>query len=55
MFLYLSSTRGTKIEKTYVIDLPIEDCLPVELQSVEKLLPIHGSQLMTYMKLQKLL
>jgi GxxExxY protein len=38
----------------YVIDLLIEDSLIVEIKSVEKLLPIHGSQLMTYLRLQGL-
>lgn len=29
----------------------IEDCLVVELTSVDKLLPIHSAQLMTYLRL----
>ena len=29
----------------------IEDCLVVELKSVDKLLPIHSAQLMTYLRL----
>lgn len=32
-------------------DLIIEDCLIVELKSVESILPIHQAQLFTYMKL----
>jgi GxxExxY protein len=46
--------KGVQIAKGYVIDLLIEDSLIVEIKSVEKLLPIHSSQLMTYMRLQKL-
>ena len=45
--------KGVQIGKTYVIDLLIEECLIVELKSVDKLLPIHCSQLMTYMRLQR--
>jgi GxxExxY protein len=33
------------------MDLVIEESLIVEIKSVEKLLPIHASQLMTYMRL----
>jgi len=46
--------KGKRIAKGYVIDLLIEDSLIVEIKSVEKLLPIHSSQLMTYMRLQKI-
>ena len=45
--------KGVQIAKGYVIDLLIEDSLVVEIKSVDKLLPIHSSQLMTYMRLQK--
>ena len=46
--------KGVQIAKGYVIDLLIEDSLIVEIKSVQKLLPIHSSQLMTYMRLQEL-
>jgi GxxExxY protein len=45
--------KGVQIAKGYVIDLLIEDSLIVDIKSVEKLLPIHSSQLMTYMRLQR--
>jgi GxxExxY protein len=45
--------KGVQIGKAYFIDLLIEDTLVVEVKSVEKLLPIHGSQLMTYMHLKR--
>ena len=35
----------------YRIDLIIEEKLIIEIKSVEKLLPIHEAQLLTYMKL----
>lgn len=46
--------KGLKVAKGYVIDLLIEGSLIVEIKSVRKLLPIHSSQLMTYMRLQEL-
>ena len=33
------------------VDLLVNDCVVVELKTVEKLLPVHQAQLMTYMKL----
>jgi GxxExxY protein len=45
--------KGVQIGKGYVIDLLIDETLIVEIKSVEKLLPIHGSQLMTYMHLRR--
>ena len=44
--------KGVRIAKGYVIDLLIEDSLIIEIKSVEKLLPIHSSQLMTYLRLR---
>jgi GxxExxY protein len=43
--------KGIQIAKGYVIDLLIENSLVVEIKSVDKLLPIHSAQLMTYMRL----
>jgi GxxExxY protein len=43
--------KGMQIGKGYIIDLLIEENLIVEIKSVDKLLPIHSSQLMTYMRL----
>jgi GxxExxY protein len=45
--------EGTQIAKGYVIDLLIEGSLIVEIKSVDKLLPIHSAQLLTYMRLQR--
>jgi GxxExxY protein len=44
--------KGIQISKGYIIDLLIENTLVVELKAVDKLLPIHSSQLITYMRLQ---
>ena len=43
--------KGNRLEEAFRIDLLIEDRLVVELKSVEKLAPIHTSQLVTYLKL----
>jgi len=43
--------KDTFIETGYRLDLIIEKRLIVELKSVEKLLPIHSAQLLTYLKL----
>ena len=43
--------KKTDLDCGYLIDLLIDDTLIVELKSVEKLLPIHEAQLLTYMKL----
>jgi GxxExxY protein len=43
--------RGQKMECGYRIDLLVEDKVIIEVKAVETLLPIHESQLLTYMKL----
>ncbi len=43
--------KGLEIEANLRCDLFVENCLLVELKSVEKILPIHEAQLFTYMKL----
>lgn len=45
--------KGTLIGKGYIVDLLIEDSLIVEIKSIDKVLPIHSAQLMTYMRLQR--
>lgn len=45
------SYKNIKLDANYRIDLIIENSLLLELKSVEKLLPIHEAQLLTYMKL----
>lgn len=43
--------RGVSLECGYRLDLLVEEQVIVELKSVEKLLPIHKAQLMSYLKL----
>ena len=43
--------KGVRIDCSYRADLLVGDWLLVEVKSVEKLLPIHSAQAMTYLKL----
>jgi GxxExxY protein len=43
--------RGRKLDKTFKIDLLIEDLVVLELKTVESLLPVHEAQLVSYLKL----
>ncbi len=43
--------KSTLVDCGYRIDMLVNDKIIVELKSVEKLLPIHQAQLLTYMKL----
>jgi GxxExxY protein len=44
--------KGLQLSRGYIIDLLIEGSLLIEIKSVDKLLPIHSAQLITYMRLQ---
>jgi GxxExxY protein len=39
------------LAQAYRLDLLIDDCLVVEVKAVDKLLPIHDAQLLTYLRL----
>jgi GxxExxY protein len=43
--------KGLELETGLRCDLLFENCLVVELKAVEKVLPIHEAQILTYMKL----
>jgi GxxExxY protein len=43
--------KGIEIDTALRCDLFIEDILVVELKAIEKVLPIHEAQIITYMKL----
>ena len=43
--------KGLVFEEPLRIDILVEDCLVLELKVVEKVLPIHKAQLLSYMKL----
>jgi GxxExxY protein len=46
--------EGVRLEVGLRLDLLVERSLVVEIKSTEKLLPIHQSQLLTYLKLANL-
>lgn len=43
--------KSEPLDESYRIDLMVEDLVIVELKSVERLLPVHQSQLLTYLHL----
>jgi GxxExxY protein len=45
--------KGEDLGNEFVIDLFFPNELVVELKAVEKLLPIHEAQLITYLRLSK--
>ncbi len=44
---------GMKLEAGYRIDLFVEDEIIVEIKAVERILPVHLAQLLSYLKLSK--
>lgn len=45
------SYKNTSLECGYRADLLVEDRLMIELKSVERLIPLHEAQLLTYLRL----
>jgi GxxExxY protein len=45
--------KETLLDETLRVDLLVEEKVVVELKAVEKLLPVHEAQLLTYLKLVK--
>ena len=43
--------KAVELEAGYRMDIVVDDELVLELKTVEKLLPLHGAQLLTYMRL----
>jgi GxxExxY protein len=43
--------KGFTREETLRFDVLVEDCVLVETKAVEKIMPIHKAQLLSYMKL----
>ncbi len=43
--------KGFVFEEPLKLDVYVDECLIVELKAVEKILPIHKAQLMSYLKL----
>lgn len=45
---------GLELEVGFRIDLLVADLVVVEIKSIERVLPIHGAQVLTYLKLSDL-
>jgi len=45
--------EGIAIESAYRIDMLVENKIVIENKTVEKILPIHEAQLLTYLKMSK--
>ena len=43
--------KGVNLDCGYRMDLVVEDSVVVELKTVDKVLPIHDAQLLTYLRL----
>jgi GxxExxY protein len=43
--------KTRRLESSCLIDLIVEDAVVIEVKAVEKLIPIHDSQVLTYLKL----
>ncbi|HLO78855.1 MAG TPA: GxxExxY protein [Magnetospirillum sp.] len=43
--------KGISLDCAYRLDLVVDDRLIVEVKAVERLLPVHSAQLLTYLKL----
>ncbi len=43
--------KGLSLDAAYRLDLVVEQTVVIELKTVERLLPLHEAQLLTYLKL----
>lgn len=43
--------KGNRLACGYKMDLVVEDAVVLELKTVDRLMPVHSSQLLTYLKL----
>jgi GxxExxY protein len=46
--------RGLRIDAGYRIDLLVNECVIVELKAIERLLPVHEAQLLSYLRMSDL-
>jgi len=49
-----SSIKSVELDCGYRMDIVVDNRLVLELKTVEKILPIHEAQLLTYLKLGRL-
>ena len=43
--------KGVKLDCGYKMDVVVEDLIIIELKAVERLIPVHEAQLLSYLKL----
>ena len=43
--------RNEVLDKNFIIDILVNDVLILEVKAIEKVLPVHEAQLVTYLKL----
>lgn len=46
--------RGVVVDNAFKIDLLVEHSLIIELKSIDRLAPVHGKQVLTYLRLMDL-
>jgi GxxExxY protein len=46
--------NGKQFEEGFRVDLLVEDKLVIELKSIERIAPVHGKQVLTYLRLMEL-
>jgi GxxExxY protein len=46
--------RGVVVDNAFRVDLLVNNCLVVELKSIERLTAVHGKQVLTYLRLMRL-
>ena len=46
--------RGNKIDAGYRIDVLVEDSVIIELKAIDRLLPVHEAQLLSYLRMSNL-
>ena len=46
--------KGMKLSAGYRMDIVVDGLIILELKSIEKVLPIHEAQLLTYLRLSKI-
>jgi GxxExxY protein len=44
---------GIRLDAGYQLDIVVEDMIILELKAVERIMPIHEAQLLTYLKLAR--
>ena len=45
------SYKGVKLDAGYRLDIVVDECVVLEVKSVEQLIPLHDAQLLSYLKL----